>query len=65
MGEIENLGGWGDGLDGTFELTDIRVAQAEIGKEGNEAGHGSGRLAPDQDGEKRKDEGEKSEHGYF
>ena len=65
MGEIEKFGGGGDRFDRAFELGDIGVARAEVGKEGDEVGHTLGRLAPRKKREKRKQREKGSWHDYF
>jgi hypothetical protein len=48
VGEIEDFSRWRNRLDCTFELADVRVTGAKIGKKGDQVGHMFGRLASDE-----------------
>jgi hypothetical protein len=55
VGEIEDFSRWRNRLDCTFELADVRVTGAKIGKKSDQVGHMLGRLASDEPGGKGKE----------
>ena len=63
MREVEDLNGGRDRFNRAFQLGDIGIAGAEVGKEGNEWAHGTLRLASGKEWEKRKERPERDQSG--
>jgi hypothetical protein len=64
VGKIENFGGRGDCFDGSLELGHVRVTGTEVGKEGNQLRHRTGRLASGKERGKGKEQNKDSVHNY-